>query len=344
MDLSLDAVIKYFACGFFVCTSGALVYEWLVSKVTQESIALINRLGTKGLVLFADHTHHPADEDVYLHGYVGYPLWYQLTIASLTAFVNAFFVAGMTEEICKYLCFWMVEHPDLELENRVILPVSSVRCETDQHSRKSDHEDTEITRLLSQDQSTRLSTSDPEQQIVFAPTASLVSIGEAITVAMITLALGFTCAENLLYIFVYTSRSFSAEIGTLYVRCLFPIHPMTAALQSIGVCRRDLEKDSSVGIGRILLPAWFLHGFFDFSLMAYANITQILDRRNHSFASNHPPEIEPGGGESVDTDEGEPFLVYVMIVPFVAMMYFLNESFNQRERLEQLDKENRMQS
>jgi len=309
---------------FFICTSSALAYEFSVSKVAEEFITLINRLGSEGLAVFG--------LDTYQHGHVEHPLWYQLIMASITAFVNAFFVAGMTEEICKYLCFWMVEHPDLEFQNRVILSPSSQQTESDRQSGTSNHEDTETTRLLSQDRSTSSPPSDPEQQTIFAPTPSLVSSGEAITVTMMTVALGFACAENLLYVFVYTPPVFSKEVSTLYVRCLFPIHPMTAALQSIEVCRRDLEKDTSVGIGRILLSAWLLHGFFDFSLMAQNSIKEILDRFNRH------------GKTTTGDGNNDPTLMYVMAVPFIAIVYFLNESYKQRERLEKLDKENRIQT
>jgi len=345
LDISVDAVVKYFACGFFICTSSAIVYEWLVSQLAQIFILLLDRLGTEALEIFGNDDNHLPGGNGHAHSsYIVHPLWYRFTKALLTAFVNAFFVAGMTEEICKYLCFWMVEHPDLEIQNRVMLPTSTGRGETGRQPEISDHEDSETTRLLSREPS---NPSDPEQQTIFAPTAPLASLGEAITVAMVALALGFACAENLLYIFVYTTPGFREEIGTLYVRCLFPIHPMTAALQSIGVCRRDLEKDSSVGIGRILLPAWLLHGFFDFSLMAYSTIKEISTRHNFHASYDTPPtdtpRIEPGGGNPVDADQGQPILMYVMFVPFVAMMYFMNESFYQRERLEKLDRENRIQ-
>ena len=343
VDLSFDAVVKYFACGFFICTSNTLVYEWLVSKVAQKILSLVDYLGSEGLLLFSDQSEFDLADGEHRHSrtYFQHPLWYDLAIAGLTAFVNAFVVAGITEEMCKYLCFWMVEHPDLEIRNKVALQSSSASCKM----KTSEDEDTETTGLLSS-KNASLSTPDLEQQIIFAPTAPLVSIGEAITVAMITVALGFASAENLLYIFVYTPADFGAEIDTLYVRCLFPIHPMAAALQSIGVCRRDLEKDASVGVGRIILPALLLHGFFDVSLMAYSAIKKILDR--HSTLSNFhapptmAPEIVPGEGEAVDTEQGVPLLTYVMGVPFIAMMYFLNESFYQRERLAELDKENLM--
>jgi len=373
-DLSFDAVVKYFACGFFICTSNAVVFEWAMSLVSRQFVMMVDRISSELFELFGDH---PNAMHAHLHstgssGHIERPLWYQVAIASLTAFINAAFVAGTTEEVCKYLCFWMVEHPDLELRNKVILSsppdlesrnkLMRALSSTSPSAAAATHGkspspsakdivlgqmDRETTGLLSRNQGP--SSYDPEQQqqvVMVAPVASVVSIGEAITVAMITVALGFACAENLLYIFVYTPPGLGAEISTLYVRCLFPIHPMAAALQSIGVCRRDLEKDSSVGIGRILWPAWLLHGTFDASLMAFTAIKKVLDRHNLETKNSHyypvaPPGIEPGQGEAVDADQGVPFLMYVMVVPFVAMLYFLNESFYQRERLEQLDRDNR---
>ena len=316
-------------------------------------MVFVDRLGSEGLKLFRDQSDHtyilPNGEFAHSY-YVEHPLWYQLALTSLAAFVNAFFVAGMTEEFCKYLCFWMVEHPDLEIQNKVMLPSSSSRGAHRGETKATMTESTETTGLLSRDQNNTPSSSsllsDHEQQPIFAPTAPLASIGEAITVAMITVALGFACAENLLYVFIYTPPGLSAEISTLYVRCLFPIHPMAAALQSIGVCRRDLEKDPSVGVGRIIFPAWLLHGCFDFSLMAYTAMKKIIDRHNletsyRTITATNPPGII-GEGETADADQGLPFLMYVMAIPFIGMMYFLKESFYQRERLEQMDKENRI--
>ena len=357
LDLSVDAVVKYFACGFFICTGTAIVYEWVVSKASQKLVFWVGRLGNEGLILFGENKDHDfvlPNGEHYHNSYVERPFWYLLAMEAFAQLVNSFLVAGMTEEICKYLCFWMVEHPDLELRNKVmLLPSSYVRRETKvtSGSKSGDEaatttEDTETTGLLSRTDQQTSSSSDREQQQqpIFAPTASLVSVAEATTVAMVTVALGFACAENLLYIFVYTAPVLSDEISTLYVRCLFPIHPICAALQSIGVCRRDLEKDKSVGIGKILFPAWLLHGCFDFALMAYAPIKNILERHSRETATaaptGSPGFVVPGGDETVDADQGVPWLMYVMAFPFIAMMWFLIESFYQRERLDQLDKEN----
>ncbi len=56
-------------------------------------------------------------------------------------------------------------------------------------------------------------------------------------------------------------------MATLLVKSLSPVHPIAAAIQSIYVCRRDLEKDSSIGLGRIVLPSVLFHGTYDFLLL-----------------------------------------------------------------------------
>lgn len=113
------------------------------------------------------------------------------------------------------------------------------------------------------------------------------------------------------------------------MRCLFPIHPLCAAIQSIGVCRRYLERDSSIKIGRIVFPGWILHGCFDFALMAYTGINKITLR--HKVYN-----------QDDDNDASTPYLLYVMGIPFLGMLYFLYESWFQRERLDKLDRENRI--
>ena len=77
------------------------------------------------------------------------------------------------------------------------------------------------------------------------------------------------------------------EFATLFMRSLFPVHPLCAAIQSIGVCQRDLEKTPSVGIGKLLLPAVFLHGTFDFSLMVlgYLNPVGEEDENNEEMSA-----------------------------------------------------------
>merc|ERR1712232_115374 len=78
-----------------------------------------------------------------------------------------------------------------------------------------------------------------------------------------------------MYIFVYSPPSLGVEISTLLARSLFPVHPLCAAIQSIGVCKRDLEGDRKIGLGRIIFPAILIHGSFDFVLMVAAYFLQV---------------------------------------------------------------------
>jgi len=94
------------------------------------------------------------------------------------------------------------------------------------------------------------------------------SIGAGITVAMVSVAMGFACCENLVYIFIYTHGTPTMEMNVLLARSIFPVHALCAAIQSIGVCRHVLEQDPNRKIGRIMLPAVIIHGGFDFVLMA----------------------------------------------------------------------------
>jgi len=222
-DISLDAVIKYFASGFFICTGMAVAYESLVQCVTGLIMLVSYIIG--GIAVLVEAADDAGDDDAANEEeIVEKMIEFILLEAVLSAFLNAFIVAALVEEISKYLCFWMVEHPDMEDASRT--PVSR---------------------------------------------------GSMITIAMVSTALGFACAENLMYVFVYTPPNVSYEIITLVMRSLLPIHPLAAAIQSIGVCRRDLEKDQKMQVGRIIFPAWLLHGLYDFVLMVYAAVIVILN-------------------------------------------------------------------
>lgn len=89
-----------------------------------------------------------------------------------------------------------------------------------------------------------------------------------VQIGMMSAALGFACKENMQY--VLSSPNTHDELVTLVVRSLLPVHPLCAAIQSIGVVRRDVELDPSYQLGRNIFPAILLHGFYDFALMIYA--------------------------------------------------------------------------
>jgi len=104
---------------------------------------------------------------------------------------------------------------------------------------------------------------------------SLNSIGAGITVAMVAVAIGFACCENLIYIFIYTKGTPTAEMTILFARSVFPVHPLCAAIQSIGVCKQKLEKDSSYKLGSIISMPVFIHGLFDFCLMSIGVLVNV---------------------------------------------------------------------
>ena len=72
------------------------------------------------------------------------------------------------------------------------------------------------------------------------------------------------------------------------MKSLFPVHPISAAIQSIYVCRRDLEKDPSIGLGRIVLPSVIFHGTYDFALLL---ITSSWQRSNNEAYFNQGGDV-----------------------------------------------------
>ena len=109
------------------------------------------------------------------------------------------------------------------------------------------------------------------------PHRSSEAVAAGITASMVATATGFACCENLEYVFAAGGDARS-EINTLLLRSLFPVHPLAAAIQSIGVCRRDVEGNKLFSLGRVLLPAVLVHGFFDFFLMVAPVIQKLVSK------------------------------------------------------------------
>lgn len=167
-----------------------------------------------------------------------------------------------------------------------------------------------------------------------SPAESMVSNGAGITVAMVSTALGFACCENLMYVFVYSPPSFGVEISTLLARSLFPVHPLCAAIQSIGVCARDLEGKKSVGVGRIILPAVLLHGSFDFVLMlaAYFQKVESIKEGNDDVLG-----LDGGADDTEDLAAQLPSMIAGAVFVIIGCVYYVIQSRAQTQRLVALD-------
>jgi RsiW-degrading membrane proteinase PrsW (M82 family) len=293
LDLSLDALIKYFASGFVLCTFLAMVYEMIVSSILGFISYMIIVIGISGDVNEA-MTPEQMKEVVsdFAKAHVG--------LFAVFVFLNAFFVAAFVEEICKYFGYYMVETPDILDPNHLILDTISDDVQSDRQEDRTNS-------VVPQSKQSRAA---------------------AITVAMIAVASGFACSENLLYVFVYTPPGLSNEIATLVARSMFPIHPLCAAIQSIGVVRRDIEHFSAWQLGTILFPSIILHGAFDFVLM----LLEFLEKANNPDSSS----TENQKIDEWDDTDTLPLTISISMV-IVGLIYYFCESFSQKKRLKDID-------
>ena len=112
LDLSLDAVIKLFGSGFCFATGIAMIVEMISTGLGNLVffIAIVFEIveDDDPQELPSADDNNPNDS---LHFMQTFAERHLLTFVLYVAF-QAFVVAGLTEELSKYFCFWMVEHPD----------------------------------------------------------------------------------------------------------------------------------------------------------------------------------------------------------------------------------------
>lgn len=144
-----------------------------------------------------------------------------------------------------------------------------------------------------------------------------------------------------MYVFVYSPPSLGVEISTLLARSLFPVHPLCAAIQSIGVCKRDLEGDTRVGVGRIISPAILLHGTFDFVLMLAAYFEQ---RKNIKDNNDDDTNAAPDADDDADLASQLPALIIGLVLVITGYSYYVVQSRAQTQRLVAMDNAARDQS
>jgi len=183
-DLSLDAVIKLFASGFVF----AMIVATLVEIVLEVAGAFLFDLVFAVEVAEDDPDYDPNNnDDAYNNQIFSQVAQDHLGTVLVFVFFQAFVVAALVEELTKYLCFWMVEHPDFVEPSAHIIETAD-----SSDSMERQQEPSEATPAFRR----------REHQGIH-------SIASAITVGMVALAAGFACVENLLYVFA-EGKSFSA--------------------------------------------------------------------------------------------------------------------------------------
>jgi RsiW-degrading membrane proteinase PrsW (M82 family) len=363
-ELSFDAVTKYFASGFVLSVSLAVFYESIMSLVIRMLISLgvalagVDQVQSNGfqseasdlsidmsslwtftfttariaaspfppLTLALTETTATNSKEYFKAFGNSHPVFYTFYLL-----MNAFLLAAFVEELCKYFGYRMVDHPDF-FSRRELQDLSRA-CQ----------------------QST---TSQKARNLFEKQRQSVQSRGSAVTLAMVAVAMGFTCCENLVYIFVYSGSSPGEELAVLIARTLFPVHPLAAAIQSIGVIRRDIENPHEGSesllknwqLGRIILPAVIFHGGYDFFLLwidylAARNGVYTADNMDGANDGETDDASEDFHGEFAGSNTGTTWALVLSVVVSVAAMalalwYYLKESRLQRARLQEIDRQN----
>lgn len=123
----------------------------------------------------------------------------------------------------------------------------------------------------------------------------------------------------------------NTEISVLLARSALPIHSICAAIQSIGIARRDVELDPSYQLGRAILPAVALHGIFDFAILVIAFV---------QFLTGPDPPLGDDGQplpEDVKLKDQIPAMAVGLIITAIGVTYYVVEAKKQRGRLNALE-------
>ena len=316
LDVSVDALIKYFASGFCLSTSLAVTYELIVgliiriimtSLISLAGIETVEENGysmtgmTSGIagnlltLNSATTTTASATYREYIRTWGNdHPVAYAIYLL-----ITSFLLAALIEEICKYFGYRMVDHPDFYSQRKL-----------DEAVAESD-----------------------SQQDFSQQDNKMKSKGAATTVAMVATALGYACCENIVYVFIYgRSPQAGTQVGILLLRSILPVHPLAAAIQSIRVVRRDVEKDDRMTLGRIVLPSIILHGVYDFMAML---IDFIYERRANYIMDDDQPFTR-------GSNQGVVNCLVSLAVLLVGAYWYLRNALKQRKRLEALDQSERI--
>lgn len=315
-DVSVDALIKFAASGFCLSTTSAIFFELLIGLTIRLVMSIIfnisgisqvqsngysmSRSGLGGMWATMQSSGPSSYRD-YLSVYGReHPIFYTFYLL-----FKSFFLAALVEELCKYYGYKMVEHPDF-LSQRELEEATKSTCDEEGRPKRN-----------------RDPASFPLQD------RGAQSRGAAITVSMVAASLGFTCCENLVYIFVYGDATIGAQIFILVLRSLLPVHPVAAAIQSMRVCEREIEG-KKIGLGSIILPGVLFHGAYDFFLMWI----DFLGHRNGNYLVEEDDVLEEAADWSDPIALGMGFVILIL-----GGVYYIGQSRKQTFRLQQIDKQ-----
>lgn len=206
-DLSVDSVIKCFACGFALCTGLAFTTELLIAGAFRLMVMFViwvlgvtevvdngygggggmhamfdewdnnmrdggrRALSENSDILYGFFSHHPVAQVIYV-------------------LVSSYLVAGLIDEMSKYCGFLMFDHPDFCSEEELTRAHSSLPLQL-LRDRADDDDSENHTTVVREDETTSLANFDPTKQ-----RRSQSSIRSGVTVSMVAVALGFACCKS----------------------------------------------------------------------------------------------------------------------------------------------------
>lgn len=182
-DISLDAIIKYFASGFLLASGLSVFFETVVAMVLQVFFAIIVAITGGYPDVKIQQNNLPNGTDPYLTYYgIDHPV-----AAIFYLILVSFILAAFVEELCKYFGYIMVQHPDFMIKEaqQVLAPPPSYAPTPPRGNKARDDEDEE------EEDEDENEERKPIPSLT-APPRSLNSVGVGITIAMISVALGFS--------------------------------------------------------------------------------------------------------------------------------------------------------
>jgi RsiW-degrading membrane proteinase PrsW (M82 family) len=301
-DISVDAIIKYTASGFVLAIFMAIVIE----QVFMVMLGLIFTVFIIFDLVTLDTHGVPIDQwtaDPSNIQQLEKDHWGQL---AFVAIVLSFLIAAFTEELMKYYTYWMTETPDLKTLSELGM-VGSSNDGAGIQGRNRPEVDTIIRR------------------------------SKATTIAMVAVATGFAWSENIMYIQKQHGMYNMAII--LLFRSILPVHELCAALQSIGIVRRDIENHPQWQLGNSIFSAVLVHGLYDFVLIFGGIVTVITKDLDDTTSA------DGGGNNNVIVDPNQPLKIrdvlmgisYGLPVLLLAVWYYVWEAKKQRLRLQAME-------